>query len=221
MSKLEALYETRFSESEIKRKNNIWAEICRYLNKRLGTQHRKVVDIAAGYGDFINNFTTTGKKYAIDINPALLQYVKPDVNAIIDRIDQLDSYFAEESISLFFQSNFLEHITKEQISDLLKKEYQFLEWGGVVCILTPNIRYVGGKYWDFYDHITPITEKAIIEEARSIGYELLFCIKRFLPYTSKSSLPQRQWLVWMYLKMMPFSGYLLGEQSLICLVKAK
>ena len=44
-------------------------------------------------------------------------------------------------------------------------------------------------------------------------------IKRFLPYTTKSKLPQEPWLVWLYLKLMPFSGFFFGKQSLIILEK--
>ncbi len=215
MNDLEELYKTRFSDREEQKKNRIWIEICKYLKNYLKEDYESVVDVAAGYGDFINNFNTNGKKYAIDINPGLRKFVSSDVMVYIGEIGNLKQYFTKDSVSLFFMSNFLEHITKEQISNLLRDEFECLRSGGEVCILTPNIRYVGGKYWDFYDHITPITEKALIEEAESIGFKTVTCIKKFLPFTTKSALPQAPWIVRLYLKLMPISGFLCGEQSLI------
>lgn len=102
---------------------------------------------------------------------------------------------------------------------MLETEYSLLEKGGDVWILTPNIRYVGGKYWDFYDHITPITDKALIEAAELIGYRVKKCIPKFLPYTTKSALPQAAWIVRLYLKLMPLSGMVFGEQSFLVLSK--
>lgn len=219
MAALEELYKTRFSDKEEQKKNKIWIEICRYMKKYLKEDYETVVDVAAGYGDFINNFSTNGKKYALDINPGLEKYVAENVTVHIGGIEYLKQYFSKDSVSLFFMSNFLEHITKEQISHLLQDEYDCLKAGGEVCILTPNIRYVGEKYWDFYDHITPITEKALIEEAESIGFKTSLCIKKFLPFTTKSALPQATWIVRLYLKLMPISGFVCGEQSLLIFKK--
>lgn len=116
-------------------------------------------------------------------------------------------------------SNFLEHISKDAIRKLLEDEYNLLKKDGKVLILTPNIRYVGGKYWDFYDHITPITEKSLIEEAETIGFHTEKVVKKFLPFTTKSRLPQAQWIVRLYCRLMPVSGWFFGEQSLVLLKK--
>lgn len=86
---------------------------------------------------------------------------------------------------------------------------------GGVLILTPNIKFVGGKYWDFFDHITPITESALIEAAEAAGFKTERVVKKFLPFTTKSRLPQASWIVRLYLRLMPLSGMVFGEQSLL------
>lgn len=217
---MQKLYDNRFEATEKERKNVIWKEICNYLNGKASKKYKVVVDIAAGYCDFINNVNYNCKKYAIDVNPDVKKYADKNVEAIVDNIENLSLHFKENSVSLFFMSNFLEHIPKECISRLLQTEYSLLENGGEVWILTPNIRYVGGKYWDFYDHITPITEKALIEEAELVGFKVNLCIPKFLPYTTKSRLPQAPWIVHLYLKLMPLSGKIFGEQSFLILSKA-
>lgn len=140
---------------------------------------------------------------------------------MIDDFGNLPQYVEKGTVSLFFMSNFLEHISKNDISRLFQMQYDLLESQGEVWILTPNIKYVGGKYWDFFDHITPITEKALIEISSLHGFYVKKCISKFLPFTTKSKLPQTAWIVKMYLKLMPFSGYIFGEQSFLILSKEK
>lgn len=214
------MYHNRFNDEEVKTKKNTWGAICRYLEKFLPRKETKlVVDVAAGYCDFINNIRCKGNKVAIDINPDVKKYAHSDVKTIVGSIQNLSEYVEKGTVTIFFMSNFLEHISKKEIEELLKEEYKLLDSGGQVWILTPNIRYVGGKYWDFYDHITPITEKSVIEIAMLCGFEVKKCIPRFLPFTTKSKLPQAEWIVALYLKLMPLSGMIFGEQSFIILQK--
>lgn len=216
---LQKMYDNRFKVEEKNKKGAVWEEICKYLFKNTHREYNIIVDVAAGYCDFSNHIDYNCKKYAIDVNPDVKKYAKDGIEVIVDNIENLSLHFEENTISLFFMSNFLEHISKDAISRLLKTEYSLLESGGEVWILTPNIRYVGGKYWDFYDHITPITEKALMEEAELIGYKVKTCIPKFLPYTTKSRLPKAPWIVHLYLQLMPLSGRLFGEQSFLVLSK--
>lgn len=215
---LQKMYDVRFDANKKREKSKIWGEICSYFEKYLPRERGTVVDIAAGYCDFINH-VKADRKIAIDLNPDVKRYAEDDVEAIVDDILNLGSYVEEGTVSVFFMSNFLEHIPKETISRLIQLQYKLLKPHGELWILTPNIRYTKGKYWDFYDHITPLTEKALIERCEMEGYALKRCIPKFLPYTTKSKLPQSAWLVRAYLSLMPFSGYFLGEQSLIILEK--
>ncbi|HIV54395.1 MAG TPA: hypothetical protein H9898_01205 [Candidatus Anaerobiospirillum stercoravium] len=49
-------------------------------------------------------------------------------------------HFEEGSVSVFFESNFLEHIDRETIVELFKTQHRLLREGGEIWILTPNIR---------------------------------------------------------------------------------
>lgn len=218
--KLDVLYENRFSENR-DTKNGVWIEITKWMNRFWKSEYDSVVDVAAGYCEFVNNFNPSSdvKKFAFDANPDVDKTAVGDVKTIVDTIDNLENHFDKESISVFFMSNFLEHIEKSQIEKLFSDTYGILKKGGQLWILTPNIKYVGGKYWDFWDHITPITDEALIEAAKMYGYKPVKTVKRFLPFTTKSSLPQSQWIVGLYLKLMPLSGAFFGEQSFLVMEK--
>ena len=225
-NELKKLYQHRFNQQEQNQKNKIWKQICKYLEESFFKEINLVsdsviVDVAAGYCDFINNIYQNKniKKWAIDANPDIENYATKDVCVYNDTVENLHHCFKTDSVFMFFQSNFLEHLTKSQIVQLFKDEFNLLQKGGYCCILTPNIRYCGGKYWDFFDHITPLTEKSLIEQAEATGFILKKCITKFLPYTTKSKIPKAPWLVRIYLKLLPFSGWILGEQSLILLQK--
>ncbi len=222
MSDLQSLYANRFSEFAEERKNKIWIEICNYLRKFIQKDSDIIVDVAAGYCDFINNIGIGSQKFAMDLNPDVAKYAAKDVMPIIGDVEKsMEEKFSPCSVSLFFMSNFLEHITKQKIHSLLQEEYKLLkaDGKGQLLILTPNIKYVGGKYWDFFDHITPLTENALVEEAESLGFKKELVIKKFLPFTTKSHLPQAPWIVRLYCMLMPISGLFFGEQSLLLFKK--
>lgn len=216
---VQKLYNIRFQSDEKRKKDSLWKEICSYLETFLPKSVKVIVDIGGGYCDFINNINCDCRKIVIDLNPDTKVYAKKGVEVLTDNFLNLPQHLESNTVSLFFMSNFLEHISKDDINSLFQIQYDLLKPGGEVWILTPNIKYVGGKYWDFFDHITPITEKSLIEAAVLHGFHLKKCISRFLPFTTKSRLPQSAMIVKMYLKLMPFSGYIFGEQSFLIFKK--
>ncbi len=86
--------------------------------------------------------------------------------------------------------------------------------GGRAIVLQPNVRLVGGRYWDFIDHTVALTERSLAEAAELAGLCVERTITRFLPYTTKSRLPQSRYLVRAYLAFPPVWA-LLGKQTLL------
>jgi len=77
-NKLSELYKIRFLKKVLYRKNQIWKIICaNFLQKHI-SKHSTVVDVACGYGEFINNINAS-KKIAIDLNPEAKNYLNQDV----------------------------------------------------------------------------------------------------------------------------------------------
>lgn len=75
--KLPELYKIRFSKKILPRKNEIWKVICTNFLQKYISKHSIVVDVACGYGEFINNINAS-KKIAIDLNPDARNYLKSD-----------------------------------------------------------------------------------------------------------------------------------------------
>ena len=54
---------------------------------------------------------------------------------------------------------------------------------GRLLVLMPNLRYVGGRYWDYFDHHLPLTHASLVEGLEMSGFSADRVIPRFLPYT--------------------------------------
>jgi len=81
-------------------------------------------------------------------------------------------------------------------------------------ILQPNIRYLYREYWDFFDHHIPLSDKSLIEALRVVAFRIEQVLPKFLPYTTKSRIPQNPFLVKIYLKL-PFIWKIMGKQMFI------
>jgi SAM-dependent methyltransferase len=101
-----------------------------------------------------------------------------------------------------FISNFFEHLeNKHDMDRLLQQVRERLRADGRVLVLQPNIRYLGPRYREFYDHHTALTHVSVSEALVKNGFEVELVIPKFLPYTFKSRLPTADWMVRLYLRM--------------------
>lgn len=210
---LDKLYTQRFPEEALARKHAIWKVLCSDFFSRYVKPTDTVVDIGAGYCEFINNIAA-GRKIAVDLNPDVRQFAAAEVRVINESctaIRELDS----NSVDVVFMSNFLEHLpNKDLVLDTFRESQRILRPGGRVMILQPNIRYLPGEYWDYFDHHTPLTERSLVEGLQLAGLTPTTVIAKFLPYTTKSRLPQAAWLVQLYLKV-PLAWHVLGKQAFV------
>ena len=122
------------------------------------------------------------------------------------------------SINKIFVSNFFEHLTREDINLTIKECHRVLKKGGRILILQPNIRFCAKDYWMFFDHLTPIDDRALEEIFSVQDFQLKKKILRFLPYTTKSNLPKSPILIKLYLRL-PFLWKIFGQQSFLIFQK--
>lgn len=213
MPDLAALYRFRFRESERPQKMRIWKALCEHYFQALIGDDKIVADLACGYGEFINNIRAA-KKYGIDLNPDAPQYLRPDVQFCPSRADKIDA-IGNDAVDVVFTSNFLEHLkTKEECDAVLAEVRRILKPEGRFIIMGPNIRYLAAEYWDFYDHYLPLSHLSLEEGLVQAAYEVESVIPRFLPYTTRSALPQHPALIALYLKF-PIAWRVLGKQFLV------
>jgi SAM-dependent methyltransferase len=130
-------------------------------------------------------------------------------------------FLGDAEVDVVFSSNFLEHLpSKAAVSGVLAEMNRVLKPGGRVILMGPNVRYLAGAYWDYFDHHVPLSHASICEALSLHGLRVEHVEPRFLPYTVKGSRLRWPLLVEAYLALRPLSSRLLGKQFLVSAVKA-
>ena len=208
---LKQVYEQRFNQEDQAGKEAIWRELGGFLQRYI-VPGARIVDIACDLGYFIRN-VRAAERWATDIRDVGASLPK-DVHFVPASGLDLAEVLPNDYFDLAFFSNYLEHLpSTEAVLQQLKVTFSILKPGGRVLILQPNIRLIGGSYWDFIDHQTALTEKSLAEAAVMAGFKTEKVITRFLPYTTKSRLPQHPLLVRAYLAFPP-AWLVFGKQTL-------
>jgi SAM-dependent methyltransferase len=216
---LEKLYRNRFHGCGHERRTQLWKVLCKSFFQGYVKPTDCVLDLAAGYCEFINNIAC-GRKIAVDLNVETVNYAAADVQIITCSSTNLEPV-RDESVDLVFVSNFFEHLpSKLDLLTTLEEIKRVLIPGGKVLILQPNIRLLKGAYWDFLDHHLPLSDRSLVEALELVEMKPIEVRPRFLPYTTKSRLPQYEWLVRLYLRL-PMAQWLFGKQAWVVAVKPK
>lgn len=175
-----------------------WRALWRHHFRHRIKPDATVLDLGAGYGDFINS-VTAARRIALDTWSGLSDHVAAGVEPIIGPVTDL-SALAEASIDFAFASNLFEHLSQEELVQVLGQLRGKLRVDGELCILQPNYRYAYREYFDDYTHRTPYSHIGLADLLRAHGWTVTQVAPRFLPLTIKSRLPTWDWLVGAYLR---------------------
>lgn len=211
---LDRIYRGRFSDAERAAKRRLWGVLCDDFFSRYVPADGAVLDIGAGYCDFINQIQAR-RRVALDLNPDTAAFAAPGVEILPVEFARVGEALEPGSIDLAFASNVFEHVRgPDALLEILEAVRGVLKPGGRLVILQPNIRAVGVAFWDYVDHTLPLTERGMAEALGISGFEVEESRPRFLPYTVKSRLPKWPWIVRLYLWLRP-AHRLFGKQMLV------
>ncbi len=209
---LQRLYGERF-EGQTEYRNGVWQRLCNEYFSRWIPPTAVVLDLGAGHCEFINN-VRAAKKYALDLNPDAAKAAASDVELILHDCT-LEWPIEPGSIDVIFTSNFLEHLPdKDAVVEALRQAHRVLKPGGRIIAIGPNARYVGGKYWDYFDHHIALTDRSLAEAFSSAQFAVTASVGRFLPYTMSGGRKRPLAFVSAYLRL-PLVWKLLGQQFLV------
>lgn len=205
-----SIYADRFDKNAEKR-IVMWKILCKDYFQRFIKKDDTVLDLAAGYCEFINNIECKDK-IAVDLNATTKKMANKNVTVYQALSTDMPKSLTSK-IDVVFTSNFFEHLdSKNELIDTLKEIHRILKPGGKLMVLQPNIRLVGAQYWDYVDHTLPLTEKSLQEAFHLTGFGVDFQKTRFLPYTANSRIPAIPLLIKLYLKL-PLAQFLMGKQT--------
>lgn len=216
LQKLQEQYDNRFGEIAAYR-NQVWQLLISEFFQTFVGRNDAVLDLGCGWGEFINNIVC-GEKFGMDLNPRSREKLHKDVRLIAQDCSQPWD-LPDDSLDLIFTSNFFEHLPdKEALNRALDQARRCLKRNGRMICMGPNIRYLKGSYWDFYDHYLPLTHLSLKEGLELHGFKVETCLGRFLPYRMSGGRRHQPWMIRLYLKC-SMAWWFFGKQFLLMSVK--
>jgi SAM-dependent methyltransferase len=177
---------------------HVWGEIARYVQRDVCATDT-VVELGPGYCDFINAFPAS-RKIAFDLNEQMRAHAADDVDLRIQDASHLAD-LEPDSVDLVFASNFLEHLTESEVSQLLENVRGVLSEHGRLVLLQPNHRRCAEHYFDDPTHRTIFDDRNIVDWLSRHGLRVRRIVPGLLPFSMKSRLPKWPVLVRMYLNL--------------------
>ncbi len=209
---LQRIYQLRFEATRAYR-NEVWKVLTAEFFQRFVPEEAATLDLGCGYGEFINNIRCA-RKFGMDLNAAAAAHLHKDVR-FLEQSCAAPWAVPEGSLDVVFTSNFFEHLPdKTALSLTLREAARSLKSGGRILCLGPNIKYLPGSYWDFWDHHLPLTELSLKEALETHGFTVERCVARFLPYTMVNARRYPLFFVRAYLRA-PLAWLALGKQFLV------
>lgn len=210
---LQQIYRSRFSEQEKKAKDAVWKVVVETFFQKWIAPDDTVLDLGAGYGEFLNH-VRCARRIAVDLNDDTPDHLEAGIEFHQHDVTDLP-FVPDDTVDAVFTSNLMEHLpSKRDVEHMLQESWRVLKPGGCFIALGPNLRFLPGTYWDFWDHLVPITDRSLVEVLEVQGFQIADCFPRFLPYTTRSRLPKAPFLVRLYLAFPP-AWRILGGQFLV------
>ena len=193
-----------------KKRSVLWKTLSQYFFQRYIKKTDSVLELGAGYCDFINNIKANDK-YAVDLWSHFPECASGEVKTYVQSVTDL-SFLPDHSIDFVFASNLFEHLEQNDVARCLVELNRVLKTTGRLAILQPNFRYAFKHYFDDYTHQSIWTDVSLGDFLSAQGFSIEKCWPRFLPLSIKSKFPVFGCLIRLYLKS-PFKP--LAQQMLI------
>ena len=215
-TEVQTIYGQRFA-ANLAYRQKVWQVLTADFFQPIVGPSSAVLDLGCGYGEFINQIAAR-EKFGMDLNPDSAGRLAPGVRFFEQDCSQLWP-LPDNTLDVVFTSNFFEHLPDKRALGLtLDQAHRCLKPGGRLIALGPNVKYLPGAYWDFWDHYLPLTETSLSEGLANRGFSIQRCIPKFLPYTMVKSREYPMFFLRLYLKL-PLAWRILGKQFLIVATK--
>jgi SAM-dependent methyltransferase len=120
---------------------------------------RRVLDLACGDGDFVQMLAEQGTSaVGVDFDPKACQVVRArglDVicQDVFDYLEQAEP----ESVDGIFSAHLVEHLAYHQVLRMLELSLRALKPGGIILLVTPNVRSTYTHLESYYKHFGHIS----------------------------------------------------------------
>ena len=128
-----------------------------------------MLDLGCGYGEFSNNIAA-GKKFAMDLNPSAQSYLAPRFSFCSRTAAYPGRFPTSRSTSSSPATSSSTCARRPALQSTVGEAFRCLKPGGLFIALGPNIKFLAGEYWDFFDHYLALTELSLAEALTMMGF---------------------------------------------------
>jgi SAM-dependent methyltransferase len=196
------------------RRQVVWKALCEHYFQRLIQPADCVLDLGAGYGDFVNQIRCR-RRIAVDQWAGMLKYLQPGVEGHVGPVTDLGA-IEDSSVDFVLASNLFEHLPQSEFAETLEGLRAKMKTGATLNLLQPNYRLAYREYFDDHTHVSVYTDRSLADFLEVNGFRVTEVHPGFLPLTIKSRLPVSPALIQMYLAS-PWKPF--GKQMLIRAVR--
>ena len=192
------------------RRDVLWQSLWRYRFSAMVRPDDCVLDLGAGYGNFINSVVAR-RRIAVDAWDGFPAHLAPGIEHNVGSVTDLE-FLEDSAVDFAFASNLFEHLTKDDFSTVLAALRRKLSANGTLTIVQPNYRYAYREYFDDFDHKSIYSHVSMADYLVANGYEVFVVEPRFMPLSVKGRLPVKPLLIraWLASPVKP-----MGKQMLI------
>jgi len=209
---LSRIYDARFKANRAYR-TQIWEVLIGDFFQQFIQSTDRVLDLGCGYGEFIGQVRCRAK-WGMDLNPDSAQFLEPGTT-LLQQDCSARWPLEDGALDVVFTSNFFEHLPdKQALGRTLDEIHRCLAPGGRLIAMGPNIKFLPGSYWDFWDHYVPLTEKSLEEALSTRGFEMVRVEDRFMPYSMVGQPRYPLSFLRIYLRL-PLAWKFFGHQFLV------
>ena len=209
---LERTYQQRFSEHDVVANDTVWKEIAAYLQRYL-RRDGPVLDVACGHGAFIRHIVAR-ERWATDLRD-VSGFLTPDIKFVQAEGGEMASSLPHGH----FEMVFIEQFPRTPAFNGSRCPADPASGSGSRARRNPvdTAAEYSVDGWEILGLPRPQDtahgRRALRKPRVSCGFKRERLITRFLPYSTKSKLPQSAPLVHWYLKFPP-AWWLMGKQTL-------
>ena len=169
------------------RRDTLWRALWRYRFSAMVTPTDCVLDLGAGYCNFINA-ASAARRVAVDAWSGFANFAAPGVETFVAPVTEL-GFLKDSTVDFAFASNLFEHLTRVEFTATLAALHRKLSPRGTLTLVQPNYRYAYREYFDDFDHKSVFSHVSMPDFLASQNFEV-FCVEpRFMPLTVKGGLP--------------------------------
>jgi ubiquinone/menaquinone biosynthesis C-methylase UbiE len=204
----ENYHESRFVVDQ--RRDVLWQSLWRYRFCTMVQSGDCVLDMGAGYGNFINTVVAR-RRIAVDAWSGMPDHLAPGGEYRVGDVTDL-AFIEDGAVDFAFASNLFEHLTKDDFATVLQALRRKLSAGGTLTIVQPNYRYAYREYFDDFDHKSIYSHVSLSDFLTANGYDVFLVEPRFMPLSVKGRLPVTPFLIrlWLASPIKP-----IGKQMLV------